>query len=66
MVVKTLRTSIITDPADGRIPALTPAAAAEKRQRQELLRHAGGPSDLGLQDRCLVFDRGAAHDPLFV
>jgi hypothetical protein len=54
-VVKTLRTSIITDPPDGRIPALTPAAAAEKRRRQELLRHPAGAKDLGLQDRCLIF-----------
>ncbi|MGD1094635.1 MAG: hypothetical protein ABSB35_21915 [Bryobacteraceae bacterium] len=54
-VVKTLRTSIITDPPDGRIPALTPAAAAVKRHRQELLRHPGGSTDLGLQDQCIVF-----------
>ncbi len=54
-VVKTLRTSIITDPPDGRIPSLTPAAAAEKRRRQELLRHPGGATDLGLQDQCIVF-----------
>ena len=31
--IKTLRTSIITDPPDGRIPALTPAAAEVKRRR---------------------------------
>jgi len=54
-VMKTRRTSIITDPPDGRIPALTPEAAAEKRRRQELLRHPGGATDLGLQDRCLAF-----------
>ena len=54
-VVKTLRTSIITDPPDGRIPALTPAAATEKGRRQELLRHPRGATDLGLQDQCLVF-----------
>ena len=54
-VVKTLRTSIITDPPDGRIPALTPAAAALKRRHQELLRHPTGARDLGLQDQCLVF-----------
>jgi hypothetical protein len=54
-VVRTLRTSIITDPPDGRIPALTPAAATEKRRHQELLRHPRGAMDLGLQDRCLVF-----------
>ena len=54
-VVKTRRTAIITDPPDGRIPALTPEAAAEKRRRQELLRHPSGAKDLGLQDRCLIF-----------
>src|SRR5689334_22658936 len=32
-VVKTLRTSIVVDPPDGRIPPLTPAAAELKRQR---------------------------------
>jgi hypothetical protein len=59
-VVKTLRTSIVTDPPDGRIPDLTPAAAAEKRRRQELVRHPGGAKDLGLQDRCLIFTTAAA------
>ena len=54
-VVKTLRTSIITDPPDGRIPPLTPAAGAEKRRRQELLRNPSAAPDLGLQDRCLAF-----------
>ena len=54
-VVKTLRTSIVTDPPDGRIPPLTPAAAAEKRRRMDLLRHPNGSNDLGLQDQCLSF-----------
>ena len=54
-VVKTLRTSIITDPPDGRLPALLPAAAAEKQRRMELLRHPRGATDLGLQDQCIVF-----------
>jgi hypothetical protein len=54
-VVKTLRTAVITDPPDGRIPSLTPAAAAAKRRRQELLRHPAEAKDLGLQDRCLIF-----------
>src|SRR5207244_228165 len=52
-VVKTLRTSIVTDPPDGRIPALTPEAAALKLRRQELLRNSARAQDLGLQDRCL-------------
>jgi len=54
-VVKTLRTSIITDPADGRIPPLTPAADAIKRQRLERMRRVENPEDLGLQDQCLAF-----------
>ncbi len=54
-VVKTLRTSIITDPPDGRIPPLTPAADALKRQRMERMRRVENPEDLGLQDQCLAF-----------
>lgn len=54
-VVKTLRTSIITDPPDGRIPALTPAAAEIKRRRLEGLKKFENPEDLGLQDQCLAF-----------
>ena len=53
--VKTLRTSIVTDPADGRIPALTPAAAEVKRRRLEGLKKFENPEDLGLQDQCLAF-----------
>jgi hypothetical protein len=54
-VVKTLRTSIVTEPADGRIPTLTPAAAADKVRRQGLLRNPRGAGDMGLQDRCILF-----------
>jgi len=53
--VKTLRTSIVTDPPDGRIPALTPAAAEIKRLRLERLKKFENPEDLGLQDQCLAF-----------
>jgi hypothetical protein len=54
-VVKTRRTSIVTEPADGRIPALTPAAAAVKQRKLEALRRFENPEDLGNQDRCLSF-----------
>ena len=54
-VVKTLRTSIITEPADGRIPPLTPAAEAIKRRRVEGIRKGDNPEELGLQDQCLTF-----------
>jgi hypothetical protein len=57
---KSLRTSIITDPPDGRIPALTPAAAAEKKARLERLNHPENSRDLGLQDQCIVFPTAAA------
>src|SRR5688572_18821971 len=53
--VKTLRTSIVIDPPDGRIPALTPAAAEIKRRRLERLKGFENPEDPGLQDRCLAF-----------
>ena len=54
-VVKTLRTSIVIDPPDGRIPALTPAAAEIKRRRVERIKNGDNPEDLGLQDQCLTF-----------
>jgi hypothetical protein len=53
--VRTLRTSIITEPPDGRIPALIPAAAEVKRLRTEAMKNAANPEDTGLQDRCLAF-----------
>jgi hypothetical protein len=55
-----LRTSIITDPPDGRIPALTPAAAAEKTLRLNMLNHPQSATDLGLQDQCIVFPTAVA------
>ncbi len=53
-VVKTRRTAIVYDPPDGRIPALTPAAAALKRQRTEAQRGLASAQDAGLQDQCLA------------
>ena len=53
--VKTLRTSIVTDPPDGRIPALTPAAAAAKRRRLDAMKSLASAQDAGLQDQCLAF-----------
>ncbi|MGQ0736563.1 MAG: hypothetical protein ACT4QD_23280 [Acidobacteriota bacterium] len=53
--VKTRRTSIVIDPPDGRIPALTPAAAEIRRRRLERMKAAENPEDLGLQDQCLAF-----------
>jgi hypothetical protein len=53
--VKTLRTSIVTDPPDGRIPPLTPASAEIKRRRAEGQKNPESAEDTGLQDQCLAF-----------
>lgn len=50
-----LRTSLITDPPNGLLPSLTPAAAAAKKERVDRLHHPSEAKDMGLQDRCLVF-----------
>ena len=54
-IVPMTRTSLIVDPADGKIPPLTPAAqrrlADARDQRQ--LHPADGPEDRPLMDRCL-------------
>ena len=55
-VVKTLRTSIVVDPPDGRIPPLTPAAAELKRRHAEAQRDPQSAEDMGLQDQCLAFE----------
>ena len=54
-VTKTLQTSIVVDPPDGRIPALTPPAAETKARRIAAMRNPTSAPDLGLQDRCLAF-----------
>jgi hypothetical protein len=56
-VVKTLRTSLIVDPADGKLPALTPdgerraAALAEQRRSHP----ADGPENRSLSERCILW-----------
>ena len=56
-VVPSRRTSLITDPADGRIPPLTPEAQKKAAERAEYrrLHEADGPEDLGLPVRCLLW-----------
>jgi hypothetical protein len=56
-VVKTLRTSLIIDPSDGRIPALVPDANQRlAAQRQERARRAtDGPEFRPLAERCLLW-----------
>jgi hypothetical protein len=53
-VVPTKRTSLIVDPPDGRIPALTPEAQKREAARAAARQRMAGPEDFDLNDRCLV------------
>jgi len=56
-VVPTRRTSLIVDPADGRIPALTPAALtrqAAAAEQRKLRGPADNPEDRNLWERCIT------------
>jgi len=63
------RTSLITDPADGRLPPLT--AEAQRRQTATVAarnRVPVGPEDRGLSERCITFGSprfGAAYQSYF-
>ena len=56
-VVGTRRTSLVTDPPDGRVPALTPAAQSRANARAESRRRspADGPEDRSLVERCILW-----------
>jgi hypothetical protein len=56
-VVGTRRTSLVTDPPDGRVPALTPAAQqrADARAAARKRSPADGPEDRSLAERCILW-----------
>ena len=56
-IVRSRRTSLVVDPPDGRIPALTPDAQkkVEARQKREAVSPADGPEDRWLTERCILF-----------
>jgi hypothetical protein len=56
-VVKTRRTSLVIDPPDGRIPALTAAARERQAERQNANRghEFDGPENRPLQERCIMW-----------
>jgi hypothetical protein len=60
MVNGVARTSLIVDPPDGRVPALTPDAERRQAARAQARREhpADGPEDRSLTDRCLGFNAG--------
>jgi hypothetical protein len=50
------RTSLITDPPDGRLPAMTPEGQARKDGNAAAMkRPAAGPQDRPLQERCITY-----------
>ncbi len=50
------RTSLITDPPDGKLPAMTPEGQARRvAMYAAMSRPATGPQDRGLQERCITF-----------
>jgi hypothetical protein len=55
-----VRTSLIVDPSDGRIPALTADGQARATARAEArrLHPADGPEDRSLGERCMLFNAG--------
>jgi hypothetical protein len=61
-IVPTLRTSLVMEPADGRVPPFTPEAEREHERNLAYakLHPADTPSDRYLTERCIVFGGGAA------
>jgi len=50
------RTSLITDPPDGRLPAMTPEAQKRREvARSAMRRPANGPADRSLSERCITY-----------
>jgi hypothetical protein len=50
------RTSLITDPPDGKLPAMTPDGIARRNAGfAAMMRPAAVPADRGLQERCITF-----------
>ena len=52
------RTSLIFEPANGRLPALTPAAERVRAAAREARHEADTWDDLELNDRCLIWQAG--------
>lgn len=49
------RTSLITDPPDGREPALTERAIAARGEAMKAMQRTAGPEDRPLGDRCITY-----------
>jgi hypothetical protein len=63
-VVKTLRTSLVTEPRDGRIPPMLPAARERQAERQAANKghEFDGPENRPLPERCIMW--GSTGPPM--
>jgi len=62
------RTSLITDPADGRLPATTPQAQQKQLATAAVRDQPRGPEDRSLSERCITFGSprlGAGYNSYF-
>ena len=63
-LVRTRRSSLVVDPRDGKLPALTPQAQAIFEQREAVRDRRAGPADLPLAERCILgFNSGPPMVP---
>ena len=64
-IVATMRTSLVIDPPDGRVPAFTPDAQArfDAARARRAAAPLAGPESRNLTERCILF--GAAGPPMF-
>jgi hypothetical protein len=63
-LVRTRRSSLVVDPPDGRIPALTTQAQAVQRSRDEARERRHAAQDLPLAERCIMgFNSGPPMVP---
>ena len=56
--ILTNRTSLVTDPPDGKLPPLTPEAAKKTAPPADEFRSADGPEDRSLGERCIISNQG--------
>ena len=56
--IMTRRTSLITDPPDGKLPPLTPEAAKRTVPPTDESRPTNGPEDRNLGERCIISNPG--------
>jgi hypothetical protein len=64
--VGSLRTSLVVDPTNGKLPPMTPAAQKRAEERRAYLKEhpADGPEDRSSSDRCIVgFNAGPPLSP---